>query len=191
VDRSTTALVLIDMQEDVVRGRWWTWWPDVDGVLERNELLVAGCRQRGVPVLFTAVEYLADGSNTPQALAGAQPATTEYLVTGTAGVDLVPSLQPRPDELVAVKNLVSAFDARGFSDALDRLGTTSLVVAGLAAEGGVLATVRDGHDRGLEVVVAADACAAFGEDSYRHHLETVFPPLARVLPSEDVLAELG
>ena len=130
-----SALVLIDMQEDVVNGRWWTWWPDIDQVVRHCVDLVAACRADDIPVLFTAVEYAADGSNTPAALAGGVSQPTEYLVEGSPGIELVPELVPGEGELVVVKNLVSAFDARGVPEELERLKVDTLMVAGLAVEG--------------------------------------------------------
>jgi maleamate amidohydrolase len=187
---TTAAAVLIDMQEDVVRGRWWTWWPDIDGVMARCIELVHTCRAMTVPVMFTAVEYQADGSNTPQALATGNATPTEYLIQGTPGTAIVPELAPASGELLAVKNLVSGFDAAGLSDAIDAGHIDTILLAGLAIEGGVNATLRDAHARGLRVILVSDCCAAFSESSYQQHLATAFPPLAAVLPLEEALAEV-
>jgi nicotinamidase-related amidase len=190
VTEGRAALALIDMQEDVVHGRWWQWSPPVAGIVDRCVELVAACRARGVPVIFTAVEYHADGTNTPGAVAGGTPEPPEYLVEGTPGAELVPALRPEAGEVVAVKNLVSAFDAVGFSDALQASGADTLLVAGLAAEGGVAATVRDAHARGLRVVVVSDAVGAFSHERHDEHLRVVFPPLATVVSTAAAVAEV-
>lgn len=185
------ATILIDMQEDVVRGRWWTWWPPSDQVLDRCVELVASSRRAGIPVVYTAVEYKPDGSNTPAALAGGPTSPTEYLVEGTPGTAIVPELKPSSGEVVAVKNLVSAFTAAGMTEALENAGTHTILVAGLAVEGGVAATVADGHARGLRVIVVSDCCAAFGQGSYERHMTEVFPPIAEVLDLKGALAAVG
>jgi nicotinamidase-related amidase len=183
----TAAAVLIDMQQDVVRGRWWTWWPDIDGVVARCVELANTCRAKRVPVIYTAVEYQADGSNTPQALATGNATPTEYLVQGTPGTAIVPELAPMSGELVAVKNLVSGFDAAGLSDAINAGPIDTILLAGLAIEGGVKATMEDAHARGLRVILVSDCCAAFSESSYQQHVTTAFPPLATVLPLREAL----
>jgi maleamate amidohydrolase len=188
---TNAAAVLIDMQEDVVRGRWWTWWPAIDGVLGRCVDLVEACRQRTVPVIYTVVQYRPDGSNTPAALATGTAKPTEYLVAGTPGTAIVPELTPRSGELVAVKNLVSAFDAAGFTEAITGRNIDTILLAGLAVEGGVNATVQDAHSRGLRVILIADCCAAFSQARFEEHISTVFPPLATVLSLQDALAEVA
>lgn len=180
MNETRAALILIDMQQDVVRGRWWTWWPTIDDVVANCVDLVAACRERDIPVIFTRVEYAPDGSNTPQALRGGPAEPTEYLVEGTPGVEFIPEFAPIDGELDAVKNLVSAFDAAGVPDELDRIGATTVLVAGLAVEGGVNATVTDDRAEPLDVVVVSDCVAAFTEDAYRAHLDTTFPPRASI-----------
>jgi nicotinamidase-related amidase len=176
-----TALALIDMQIDVVRGRWWTWWPDVDSVVEACSKLLDICRHAGVLVIYTKVEYSADGSNTPQAIAGGVAQPTEYLIQGTDGVEIIDALAPGPDDLVMTKNLVSAFSIADFATRIDTGDIGTRLVAGLSAEGGVRVTVEDSHRRGLRTVVVSDACAAFGEESYSRVMTEVFPSLAEVL----------
>jgi nicotinamidase-related amidase len=176
-----TALALIDMQVDVVRGRWWTWWPEVDSVVEACSNLLDTCHEAGVLVVYTKVEYSADGSNTPQAIASGVAQPTEYLIEGTDGVEIIEALTPGPDDLVMTKNLVSAFSIAEFATRIDTGDIGRLLVAGLSAEGGVRATAEDSHRRGLRTVVVSDACAAFGEESYSRTMSQVLPALGQVL----------
>jgi maleamate amidohydrolase len=183
--------VLIDMQEDVVHGRWWTWWPEIDDVVTRCVQLVNACRERAIPVIYTAVEYKSDGSNTPQAVATGTATPTEYLVQGTPGTAIVPELSPAPGELLAIKNLVSAFDAEGFGEAMEARAVDTILLAGLAVEGGINATVRDAHARGIQVILVADGCAAFSQSSYEEHIGQIFPPLATILSLENALVAVA
>jgi maleamate amidohydrolase len=188
---SKAAAVLIDMQEDVVRGRWWTWWPPIDTVVAKCVELVDACRSLGIPVIYTAVEYKPDGSNTPAAISTGVATPTEYLIEGTPGTAIIPDLTPRPGELVAVKNLVSGFDAKGFSKAISSRDTDTILLAGLAVEGGVNATLRDAHSRGLRVILVSDCCGAFSESSHEEYLSSTFRPLAAVLPLSDALLTIS
>lgn len=184
------AAILIDMQQDVVWGRWWSWFPPSEAVLQRCVALVEICRSAGIPVIYTAVEYRADGSNTPSAIATGSATPTEYLIEDTPGVAIVPELAPAPGELVAVKNLVSAFTAQGLNEEFERQRIDTVLVAGLAVEGGVNATVVDAHARGMHVTVVADCCAAFDHASYQRYMSHVFPPLARVRALDQVGSDI-
>jgi maleamate amidohydrolase len=181
------ALVLIDMQEDVVHGRWWSWWPSIDDVVQNCVELVAACRANEIPVIFTVVEYAPDGSNTPSAIASGDAQPTEYLVQGMPGVELVPEFEPASGELVAVKNLVSAFDAKGVVAVLERLGVDTLIVAGLAVEGGVNATVIDDRADPLDVIVVSDCVAAFSESSFDERVGGTFLARASVVDRHEAI----
>ena len=186
-----SALVLVDMQHDVVRGRWWTWWPEVGGIVTACVRLVDACHAQGVPVVYTKVEYRADGSDTPGAIASGVAEPTEYLVEGTPGTEIIPELAPTAVDVVTTKNLVSAFTSKPFASRIASLRADTLFVVGLAAEGGVRATVQDAHDQGLHPIVVADACGAFGEASYREHMQERFPALGRVVDLPTALAMLA
>ncbi len=176
-----TALVLIDMQQDVVFGPWWTWWPDVDEVVRACAKLRDACHDAGALVIYTKVAYLVDGSNTPQAIATGVAQPTEYLVEGTEGVEIIRALTPDSRDMITTKNLVSAFSIAELSAAVKELSIETILVAGLAVEGGVRATVEDAHHLGLRTVVVADACAAFGPESYRSFMTEIFPSASLVM----------
>jgi nicotinamidase-related amidase len=184
------ALALIDMQNDVVYGRWWKWWPEVNGIVGVCGDLIEQCRATETPVLYTKVEYKADGSNTPQAIATGIAQPTEYLIERSPGTDIVMRLAPKGEDVVATKNLVSAFSSQNFDQSLRDLGIGTLIVAGLAAEGGVRATVDEGIARGIRTIVVADACGAFSESSYQEMMNLIFPATAEVVRSDDVAALL-
>jgi nicotinamidase-related amidase len=175
------------MQTDVVRGRWWSWWPDIERVVDNCVDLVATCRGMGIPVVFTRVEYAADGSNTPKALSSGIAEATEYLIEGTAGVEFVPEFTPQQGELDAVKNMVSAFEAAGVPTELDRLGIDTILVAGLAIEGGVNATVHDPVAENFDMIVVSDCVAAFSEAAFNERMSGTFPPLASIMTRGDAI----
>lgn len=188
ITRGRTAAVLVDMQEDVVHGPWFSWWPPTDGVVDACVQLVAACRDRGVPVIQTAVEYEPDGSNMPHASPPYTPAP--FLHQNTPGVAIVPQLRPAPGELVAVKNLISGFDAAGFVEALKKDEIETIILGGIALKLGVLFTARDAHARGLNIVLVPECCSGKSAASFEEHLTDVYPSIATVKPLAEVLDEL-
>jgi nicotinamidase-related amidase len=77
----------------------------------------------------------------------------------------------------------------------DRIGPVDrLVVCGVSTDCCVLSTVLAAADAGVEVLVAADACAGATDDTHRQALDlmSLYGPLVRVVSTAEVLsAELG
>jgi nicotinamidase-related amidase len=183
--------VIVDMQHDVIRGPWMTWWPDIDAIVAADAKLIEASRKHDVPVIYTVVEYKEDGSNTPVAIETGEPVSFGFLIEGTPGIEIIPELEPAPGEVIAKKNLISAFDAEGFGEAVEAAQLQTLILAGLQLEYGVLLTAQGAKDRGLDVVVVSDCCGASTKESFEQHINEIYPPIARVLTLEQTLAELG
>jgi len=85
----------------------------------------------------------------------------------------LPSLVP-PAE-VCDKTTFSAFASPDFAASLARREAETLVLSGVETEVCVLATAVDAVDRGLHVVVAADAVTSWSAAGHRAALEAVYP----------------
>lgn len=77
--------------------------------------------------------------------------------------------------------LVSVLNSEGVGDLLKRLGTRSLIVAGLSTSGCVLSTVRDANEHGYVVTVVEDACADSGPEVHETLVKHVLPMTANVM----------
>ena len=84
---------------------------------------------------------------------------------------IVPELEPLPNEAVSDKIAMSAFSGTFLDMALRDLGIVSFTIVGIATEIGIEPTVRHGADLGYVPVVVADACGAGSEEAARHSLE--------------------
>ena len=84
---------------------------------------------------------------------------------------IVPELEPLPNEAISDKIAMSAFEGTFLNMALRDLGLVSFAVCGIATEIGIEPTVRHGADLGFVPVIVADACGAGNEDAARHSLE--------------------
>lgn len=119
------------------------------GPLER---LLGTAREVGVPVVHTT------GETNPHARLGAT--TLRSRAPGeddVEGYEIVPSLAPRPGELVAAKSRASAFFGTPLSTWLRELGVDTLVVGGETTSGCVRASVVDGYSHGFRVAVVEEA----------------------------------
>lgn len=127
-----------------------------------------------------------------KALAGMQRFMMQKsaFLEGDPGTDFVPELTPAEDEVVHRKQTISPFESGSLATWLDHEGLDTLVLSGCVTHYVVLATALSAHDRGLRVVVAADACASGTPE--RHDVALgILGPLAEVSDVASVVSALG
>ena len=83
-----------------------------------------------------------------------------------------------------------SFYASQLEAILSAQGITHLVLTGIATDGVVEGTARDGVDRGYYVVIPGDCCMTFSEDRHREALRGVLGMLTTVSTAEEVIAVL-
>jgi nicotinamidase-related amidase len=103
---------------------------------------------------------------------------------------IVAALEPRPGELIVNKTTNCTFNSTGLDHALRSLGIASLVVGGVMTKVCVETTARDAADRGYEVVLLDDGCAAFSPEIHEATLLAFQGPFGRVRTTDKVLALL-
>lgn len=104
-------------------------------------------------------------------------------------VEPLARLAPRAD--IYDKTVYSAFSNGGFVASLSRRQATTLVLTGVETDVCVLATAFDAVDRGLHVVVVADAVTSASHAGHRAALDAIYPRLDRqieIMTVNDVLA---
>lgn len=119
--------------------------------------LLGGCRARGIPAVFTRLvgDETVDGSVVPQAAA-----TGLWAAAGSTEAEFLPELAPRSGEPVLDKTTVCAFTGTALDGVLRTRHVRHLILAGVLANEAVARTAQSASDRGYEVVVPSDACAA-------------------------------
>ena len=132
-DRTRTALLVVDVQSDVVAGAH-----DRDGVVARIAALVERARGEGAPVVW--VQHSADD-----------------LPHGSEGWRYVPELVPDPAEPVVHKRYGDAFDDTDLEDVLAARGVGSLVVAGAETDACIRSTLHGAVVRGYDARLVSDA----------------------------------
>lgn len=127
--------------------------------------LLAGARARGWPIIHVRMAFRPDyadlARNTPIFRKTAEIGAVR---DGHWGAEFFAELAPldSPREFAFKHNRISAFYGTELEALLRLLDAKQLVIAGIATHSVVESTVRDAADRGYEVTVAADACAAAG-----------------------------
>lgn len=174
-DRSSVALIVIDMQRDFLEpgGFGASLGNDVGrvaAIIPTVARLIAGFRSLGLPVIHTIECHRPDLSDCPPAKRergspsqriGDPGPMGRILIAGEPGAAIVPALAPRPGEMVIEKPGKGAFYATRLEQHLQSLGIRQLVLAGVTTEVCVQTTMREANDRGYECLLAEDATESY------------------------------
>ena len=133
LDRPNTALVVIDVQNDVVGNAH-----ERDRVVANIATLVDRARAEDVAVIW--VQH-ADGD----------------LATNTDGWRIVPELQPAAAEPVVHKTYGDSFEATTLESELAARGVGRVIVTGAQTDACVRATLHGAFVRGYDTTLVADA----------------------------------
>ena len=131
--RPRTALVVIDVQNDVVDGAH-----ERDAVVSNIGSLVARARQEQVPVVW--VQHADEG-----------------LAHGSDDWRIVPELQPDPSEPLVEKSYGDSFEDTRLEDVLAGLEVGRLVVTGAQTDACIRSTLHGALVRGYDATLVSDA----------------------------------
>ena len=133
-ERPNTALVVVDVQNDVVAGAHRR-----DEVVANIKSLVDRARAEQVPVVWV------------------QHSNDEGLVEGTEGWRYVPELDIDPSEPVVHKRYGDSFEDTDLEEQLARRGVGRVVVTGAQTDACVRSTLHGAFVRGYDTTLVSDA----------------------------------
>jgi nicotinamidase-related amidase len=185
LDPKKTALVLIDLQNGILATP--TAPHSVNDVLEKSRQLAQSFRAKGGTVIYVRVDI-----NNVLHLPVDQPmrSPTDPPLPASAS-ELSPQSGFQPGDIVITKRHWGAFAGTDLENVLRQRGVDTVVLGGVSTNVGVESTARQGTGLGFAFVIAEDACAARDAEAHRHACEKIFPRLARVRKTEQILAALS
>ena len=160
-----------------------------------NERLVAAnlrdtARRRGIPTVFTRVEYVPGDPARDGGLFYRKIAALSAFDRGNPLGDFTPPLQPEPDDIVVTKAYPSAFFGTDLAEVLRERGIDTCVIAGLTTSGCVRASALDALCHGFAPLVVADACGDRDRATHDANLFDLAAKYADVIGSDEALAYL-
>lgn len=185
LDPKNTALVVIDLQKGIV-GMQTAPYSSAE-VVERSNRLAKELREKGGTVVYVRVDMgniLPLHADTPMRPPNAPPPTPEMS-------ELVHEAGYQASDLLITKRHWGAFAGTELEAELRKRGVDTVVITGISTNVGVESTVRQGTGLGFGFVVVEDACAARDAGEHRYSFEKIFPRLARVRTTDEVIAALG
>ncbi|HSN10535.1 MAG TPA: cysteine hydrolase family protein [Propionibacteriaceae bacterium] len=180
----TTALLVIDVQNEYVSGALPIVHPPVEGSLTRIGEAVDAANAAGLPVVLVR-------HTEPDPTAG-------LFVAGTPAWELHASVAARPHDAVVDKQLPGSFTGTGLEELLAARGVDHVVVAGYMTHMCVDTTTRQAMHLGLDVTVLDDATGTIdlADDLpaalvHRVELGVLGDGFATVSPTARWIASLG
>lgn len=186
--RGELALLLIDMQRDFLepQGYLAAMGYDLSGVrtaIKPAMRLLAAARGAGLCIIHTRQGYRPDLAEVPahklariqagQSAIGKPGPLGRFLIRGEPGFQIIPELAPAPGEYVVDKTANSAFWGTDLAAILAARGIRALILAGVTTDVCVHCTLREANDRGLECLLARDACGSGDAEAHRAALHMV------------------
>jgi len=142
------------------------------------------CRETGIEVIFIKIQsYTQDGRD----LSPGYKAKGMQCPPGSKEAQILEEIQPVGDEIVLPKLSTSAFTSTPIDQLLRYMGITKLLVCGVNTNYCVETFIRDAFDRGYEVILLEDCCAAIVEEHHRVTCEEVDDIFCKVHSTENIL----
>lgn len=162
IDPKTTAMIVVDMQNDFVASGAALETPAARAVVPKLADALKICRDAGIKVIYTAHVHRRDGCDMGLFDDMHPPiANRAALVDGTPGVDIYPELAPAPGEHVIKKHRYSGFFGTDLDMILREWGVDTVIISGTTTENCCHATARDAMFRNYRVVFLSDATATY------------------------------
>lgn len=188
-----TALLIVDVQNDFCApdgafGRLGRDLEAIDAMMPGLQSLIAAARQGGVAVIFLRfAQTAATESEVYREQRDRGRAGFRYCLEGTSGVDFY-HVAPEPGEAVVTKHRYSGFVGTDLDLILRSTGIRTLVMTGVATNGCVDATGRDGFMHDYYIVFTADGTATYWPEQHDATLRTVRDSYGVVAASAELAA---
>ncbi len=159
---------------------------------EHVNALARLCRARALPVVWTYVAYLPDGSDCGVwGTRSDTPDSLQNIKEGSPRAQLDPRLEIAPSDVIINKRMASAFFETNLRSLLTFHGVDTVVVTGGSTSGCVRATVVEGLSCGYRMIVPVECVADRHESPHFANLYDMAVKYADVLPVEEVAAGLA
>ena len=153
MNRSNTALVLHDMQNDFIKESLSR--PEMQAIVKRTKALIDLARSLPIPVIYTRVET-DPAMAFPSERAPYLRRPGSICLKDTSGAEIISDLKPAPDDYVITKVRSSAFYQTKLDTLLRVKGVWILIVAGGSTNWGVEWLARDAKCRDIITVALKD-----------------------------------
>ncbi|MFX1514729.1 MAG: cysteine hydrolase family protein [Promethearchaeota archaeon] len=190
-----TALIVVDMQEEFVKPHWTPFWiPEATRQVNTIKTLINTCREKGIPIIYTAVAYTHFRKD--------RPSTGDLMPNrySELGIEdpvifrdghIWEELTPLTEEIVIYKPSYGAFYDTPLETILRNLGKDTIIICGTLTNYCCGMTARQGYERGFKVILGSDVTSTNDPEMHEAELKVLRAGFARVLTSAEIIKELN
>jgi len=184
--RPRTALLIIDMQEDIVGMR-----ESTQKTVPLLRRVLDAFRKKGLPVFHVIRTYRRDWSDVELPRVSEFQEKGPRVIENTPGARIVSQLAPRAGEFVVIKKRWSGFFMTELPLLLTRLGVGSVVIGGTQTPNCVRSTAFDAISYDLGTSVLSDGTSAATPQIHESNLLDMRNIGIRVQSCEEAIGEIG
>jgi nicotinamidase-related amidase len=194
IQPKTSALLVIDMQDEFVKPGWTPYWvPAATHQVPAVARLIDDCRELRVPVIFTVFSrthrYLdrpASGNMMPNRYPELGMDQSAWFVDSKVWEELA----PHPDEIIIHKPSYGAFYDTPLETILRNLARDTVLICGTLTNFCCGTTARQAYERGFKVVFGSDVTATDDPEMQEAELMVLRKGFARVLSAAEISRHL-
>jgi nicotinamidase-related amidase len=150
-------------------------------IFDRSAGLAKAFRDKGLPVVWVNVAGASAGRTDTAPQMGDLPDNW---------TELPEELGVAPSDKTLTKYGWGAFHDERMDALLKEAGAGQVFLTGLTTSQAVESTARSAHERNYNVVVVTDAIGDLDTDAHSHSVTRIFPKIAELATTEEVLAHL-
>ena len=197
-DPSTTALVLIEFQNDFTTdgGVLHAAVKDVmksTDMLNNAQQLTEKARGAGVTIMHAPIAFSAGYNEITSHPYGILKGVVDgrAFVKGEWGSEICDELKPAVGDIVVEgKRGLDTFVSTNLDFMLRSIGVKTVILGGFLTNCCVESTMRSAYENGYEVITVTDMVAATSQEAHANALEYNFPMFSKPMPTSDVIAAL-
>jgi nicotinamidase-related amidase len=193
-----TGLLFFDMLNVYYHGASEETKKKMKPVVDNAVRLMNAARQMNMPIFYAMANHRKDGESRSQIVTDTdmrlrpwpngdcQP-TVHGATEGSWEQKVIDEIAPRPEDYIIPKFRWSTFHETYFDLALRSRDIDSIIISGGAVDVGVASTVYSARDHDYNIIIVRDACSNSHDDSMAAFMKTIFPRMARVRTTDQVL----
>jgi biuret amidohydrolase len=191
IDRNTTALLLLDLQNEMVDPKGKIGGGGLANVVAERGVLANASRAlsaaRGARMMVVHVRLgfrsdYADALSVAPRIAKLKE--NQAAIVGSWGTEFPDAVRPNADELVITKQCVNPYFNTPLLTLLMQRGVRHVVLGGVATNLVVESSARYSDDAGFAVSVLEDCCASPNPDWHRFSVEKMLPLFGTVITTD-------
>lgn len=202
LDPARTALLFFDMLNGHVKKNDPATQRRYAPVVANAVRLLEAARRAGVTVMHATANHRADNATSAKLITDTdnrlrpRAADGDYKIapvvaSGTREAQVIDELTPQPQDYIIPKFRWSAFHQTYLDLALRNRNINTVIVSGGSTDVGVASTAYAARDLDYNLVIASDACTSPEQDNHTQFMTRIFPRMARVRTTEQVIQMLA